>query len=188
LPTRLMAGLALLKHMYDLSDEALCDRWIDDRLVDARQLELGRGRGGSISLVQPALVATDEQAPIAESCPAPHSGDRNYLGRGMGVGLAICLVIGLPASSRGGALDRASNGSSSTLLAPGRYCAPLPEQPGRLLRPSWWLRPLIQHPGSLSDRQSDPRPVLDGALEYRAGPFRGCCRHRAGCRSSSRLA
>ena len=27
LPTRLMAGLALLKHMYDLSDEALCDRF-----------------------------------------------------------------------------------------------------------------------------------------------------------------
>src|SRR2546425_10253197 len=26
LPTRLMAGLAILKHPYDLSDEALCDR------------------------------------------------------------------------------------------------------------------------------------------------------------------
>src|SRR5262244_2500097 len=30
LPTPLMAGLALLKHMYDLSDEALCDRWIEN--------------------------------------------------------------------------------------------------------------------------------------------------------------
>src|SRR6516164_3276882 len=30
LPTRLMAGLVLLKHMYDLSDEALCDRWIEN--------------------------------------------------------------------------------------------------------------------------------------------------------------
>ena len=30
LPTRLMAGLALFKHMYDLSDEALCDRWIEN--------------------------------------------------------------------------------------------------------------------------------------------------------------
>jgi Transposase domain (DUF772) len=30
LPTRLMAGLALVKHMYDLSDEALCDRWIEN--------------------------------------------------------------------------------------------------------------------------------------------------------------
>ena len=30
LPTQLMAGLALLKHMYDLSDEALCDRWVEN--------------------------------------------------------------------------------------------------------------------------------------------------------------
>src|SRR5262249_10272996 len=27
LPSRLMAGLAILKNTYDLSDEALCDRW-----------------------------------------------------------------------------------------------------------------------------------------------------------------
>jgi transposase, IS5 family len=30
LPTRLMAGLATLKHTYDLSDEALCERWIEN--------------------------------------------------------------------------------------------------------------------------------------------------------------
>jgi transposase, IS5 family len=30
LPTRLMAGLAILKHMYDLSDEALCGRWLEN--------------------------------------------------------------------------------------------------------------------------------------------------------------
>jgi transposase, IS5 family len=30
LPTRLMAGLAILKHTYDLSDEALCARWIEN--------------------------------------------------------------------------------------------------------------------------------------------------------------
>ena len=29
-PTRLMAGLAILKHTYDLSDEALCDRWVEN--------------------------------------------------------------------------------------------------------------------------------------------------------------
>jgi IS5 family transposase len=29
LPTRLMAGLAILKHMHDLSDEALCARWLE---------------------------------------------------------------------------------------------------------------------------------------------------------------
>lgn len=30
LPARLMAGLAILKHMDDLSDEILCERWLDD--------------------------------------------------------------------------------------------------------------------------------------------------------------
>jgi transposase, IS5 family len=30
LPTRLMAGLAMLKHMFDLSDEELCARWLEN--------------------------------------------------------------------------------------------------------------------------------------------------------------
>src|SRR5208283_5279928 len=30
LPTRLMAGLAILKHMHNLSDEALCERWVEN--------------------------------------------------------------------------------------------------------------------------------------------------------------
>jgi hypothetical protein len=30
LPTRLMAGLAILKYTYDLSDEALCERWVEN--------------------------------------------------------------------------------------------------------------------------------------------------------------
>src|SRR5262244_3902035 len=30
LPTRLMAGLAILKHTYDLSDEQVCDRWVEN--------------------------------------------------------------------------------------------------------------------------------------------------------------
>jgi IS5 family transposase len=30
LPTRLMAGLVILKHMHDLSDEALCERWVEN--------------------------------------------------------------------------------------------------------------------------------------------------------------
>ena len=29
LPTRLMAGLSILKHMYNLSDEGLCARWVE---------------------------------------------------------------------------------------------------------------------------------------------------------------
>ena len=30
LPTRLMAGLAILKHLHDLSDEVLCARWLEN--------------------------------------------------------------------------------------------------------------------------------------------------------------
>jgi IS5 family transposase len=30
LPTRLMAGLAILKHTYDLSDEVLCEHWVEN--------------------------------------------------------------------------------------------------------------------------------------------------------------
>src|SRR5713226_7981553 len=30
LPTRLVAGLFILKHMHSLSDEALCDRWVEN--------------------------------------------------------------------------------------------------------------------------------------------------------------
>ncbi len=30
LPTRLMAGIAILKHMHDLSDEVLCERWVEN--------------------------------------------------------------------------------------------------------------------------------------------------------------
>ena len=30
LPTRLMAGLLILKHMHNLSDEALCERWVEN--------------------------------------------------------------------------------------------------------------------------------------------------------------
>ena len=33
LPTRLMPGLAILKHLHDLSDEALCARWLENPYV-----------------------------------------------------------------------------------------------------------------------------------------------------------
>ena len=32
LPTRLMAGLSILKHTHNLSDEELCARWAQNRL------------------------------------------------------------------------------------------------------------------------------------------------------------
>jgi hypothetical protein len=33
LPTRLMAGLAILKHTYNLSDEVLCELWIENPVL-----------------------------------------------------------------------------------------------------------------------------------------------------------
>jgi IS5 family transposase len=30
-----MAGLAILKHLHDLSDEVLCERWIENPLYQA---------------------------------------------------------------------------------------------------------------------------------------------------------
>ena len=30
MPTRLVAGLFILKHMHNLSDEALCCRWVEN--------------------------------------------------------------------------------------------------------------------------------------------------------------
>ena len=35
LPTRLMAGLSILKHTHDLSDEDLCAHWIENPLYQA---------------------------------------------------------------------------------------------------------------------------------------------------------
>ena len=39
LPTRLMAGLAILKHTFNLSDEALCERWIENRPAEVNGRE-----------------------------------------------------------------------------------------------------------------------------------------------------
>src|SRR5262245_30379953 len=65
LPTRLMAGLAILKHSYDLSDEALCDRWVENAyfqyfcgeaffqhalVFDRSSLTRWRSHGGVLSL------------------------------------------------------------------------------------------------------------------------------------------
>jgi transposase, IS5 family len=35
LPTRLVAGLFILKHMHNLSDEALCARWLETRITNS---------------------------------------------------------------------------------------------------------------------------------------------------------
>ena len=39
LPTRLVAGLFILKHMHNLSDEALCDRWVEEIRISSISVE-----------------------------------------------------------------------------------------------------------------------------------------------------
>jgi IS5 family transposase len=75
-----MAGLAILKHTYDLSDEVLCERWVENpyyqyfcgeeffqhRLVfDRSSLTRWRNRMGEErlqALIQESLVATRTKA------------------------------------------------------------------------------------------------------------------------------
>src|SRR5262245_26949379 len=39
-PTRLMVGLTYLKHCYNLSDEQVCERWLENPLYQAEQVLL----------------------------------------------------------------------------------------------------------------------------------------------------
>jgi IS5 family transposase len=90
LPTRLMAGLAILKHMHNLSDEALCERWLENPYFqlfcgaeffqhklpfDRSSLTRWRQRMGEeklVALVQESLsVATKTGA--ATACTRPRS-------------------------------------------------------------------------------------------------------------------
>ena len=56
LPTRLMAGLAILKHMHDLSDEDLCERWIENRTISCSAARSSSARADVRSLVDDALA------------------------------------------------------------------------------------------------------------------------------------
>ena len=74
LPTRLMAGMALLKAMHDLSDEVVCDRWVENPYfqyfcgeeffrhelpLDRSSISRWRGRMGEdklVALVQESLA------------------------------------------------------------------------------------------------------------------------------------
>src|SRR4030088_3711692 len=70
LPTRLMAGLAILKHTYDLSDEVLCERWVENPYLPVL---LRRGvlpaPSGVRSLVADALAQPDGRGALASAAP-----------------------------------------------------------------------------------------------------------------------
>ena len=53
LPTRLVAGLFILKHPHDLSDEALCARWLEKRAtLDKKKSASARTVSANITLCQ----------------------------------------------------------------------------------------------------------------------------------------
>jgi hypothetical protein len=52
LPTRLVAGLFILKYMHDLSDEVLCARWLENPLRNENgKRSLGRGLPSEAALL-----------------------------------------------------------------------------------------------------------------------------------------
>jgi IS5 family transposase len=86
LPTRLMAGMAILKHMHDLSDEVLCERWVENPYhqlfcgeeffchqlpFDRSSLTRWRPRMGEDKLValiqEPSRLAWEPQSPRTSS-------------------------------------------------------------------------------------------------------------------------
>jgi hypothetical protein len=88
-PTRLMAGLAILKHMHDLSDEALCERWVENPYIRVRLstifsylllLALGLDQDwnseSSEKLAEPYFRAAS-----GAGAKIPHSGEEEFPGR-----------------------------------------------------------------------------------------------------------
>lgn len=47
LPTRLMAGLAILKSMHNLSDEGLCERWLENPIISCCAARSSSSTAGS---------------------------------------------------------------------------------------------------------------------------------------------
>jgi hypothetical protein len=76
-----MAGFALLKHMYDLSDEALCDRWIENPYYQFFWGRRSSSIGCRITLVADLLATTQGRSEDCGAHPGeprgchPHRGD-----------------------------------------------------------------------------------------------------------------
>src|ERR1700727_96622 len=131
LPTRLMAGLALLKHMYDLSDEALCDRWIENpyfqffcgeeffqhRLpFDRSSLTRWRQRMGEAKLT--ALI--QESLSVATRTEAMSARCRRYDGAAEGGDVPDRCQAVKPSARTLGAACRACRCRASPVLCAGR--------------------------------------------------------------------
>ena len=66
-PTRLMVGLTYLKHCYNLSDEQVCERWVENPLYQADQVLLAAApvimaKTGTLSIAESPLNLISGQA------------------------------------------------------------------------------------------------------------------------------
>jgi hypothetical protein len=79
LPTRPMAGLAILKCTHDLSDEALCDRWVEQYFCGEEFFQHALVFDRSSSHIGPELQAVRQyyRAPGLRACRHAQSGSRS---------------------------------------------------------------------------------------------------------------
>lgn len=75
LPTRLMAGLMILKHMHDLSDEALCDRWVENPYFQYFCGATGNAQSSAVPCIQAAAPGISAKG-VRASAPASISNTR----------------------------------------------------------------------------------------------------------------
>jgi hypothetical protein len=74
LPTRLMAGLSILKHTYDLSDEMLCERWVENPYY---QLCLSKIKAGHIGgAARRELGGKESARPVRRDARTAHPSPR----------------------------------------------------------------------------------------------------------------
>src|SRR6266404_9007060 len=76
LPTRLMAGLAILKAAFSLSDEELCDRWVENPHIRLKQSRTFSH--GSVSCIRSGQELQPQRRPLnlisgRHRCLAPKS-------------------------------------------------------------------------------------------------------------------
>src|SRR5450631_436093 len=142
LPTRLMAGLAILKHTYDLSDEALCERWVENPYY---QVLLRRGvfpaSAGVRSLVDDALAPSHGRGSVAGAAPGKSggrhqdrgnqavravTGDRRYYGAAQERDVPHRCQASEPGARETGAVVEAARGGFASVLYAGRQVRPDP--------------------------------------------------------------
>ena len=140
LPTRLMAGLAVLKHSYDLSEEGLCERWAENPVfpvflrrgvlptpvfvrplvADALAPAHGRGEACGVIAGEPGDGSADRSAEAFGFRPG---GGRHHGAAESGDVPDRCQAS-QPGARTAGAAGRQSRRQASPILPPGRQTRP----------------------------------------------------------------